>query len=133
MNYLSPHQVLFLHARLIEETGGSHGVRDMGLMLSALGRPQATFEDEDLHPTIYEKAAVLADSLINSHPFVDGNKRTGIGAAVLFLSINGYVLTPLTRNSSISPCEWHRRKPRMMKLPLGSKLIQNRSKRTDLS
>lgn len=93
MNYLSPHQVLFLHARLIEETGGSHGVRDMGLMLSALGRPQATFEDEDLHPTIYEKAAVLADSLINNHPFVDGNKRTGIGAAVLFLSINGYLFT----------------------------------------
>jgi death-on-curing protein len=93
MNYLSPHQVLFLHARLVEETGGSHGVRDMGMMLSALGRPQATFEDEDLHPTIYEKAAVLADSLINNHPFVDGNKRTGIGAAVLFLSINGYVLT----------------------------------------
>ena len=93
MNYLSSHQVLFLHARLIEETGGSHGVRDMGLMLSALGRPQATFEAEDLHPTIYEKAAVLADSLINNHPFVDGNKRTGIGAAVLFLSINGYVFT----------------------------------------
>ena len=93
MIYLSPHQVLFLHARLIEETGGSHGVRDMGLMLSALGRPQATFEDEDLHPTIYVKAAVLADSLINNHPFVDGNKRTGIGAAVLFLSINGHVLT----------------------------------------
>lgn len=93
MNYLSPHQVLFLHARLIEETGGSHGVRDMGLLLSALGRPQATFEDKDLHPTIYMKAAVLADSMINNHPFLDGNKRTGIGVAVLFLSINGHVVT----------------------------------------
>ncbi|TET30024.1 MAG: type II toxin-antitoxin system death-on-curing family toxin, partial [Anaerolineales bacterium] len=83
----------FLHARLIEETGGSHGVRDMGLLLSALGRPQATFEGKELHPTNYQKAAALSDSMINNHPFVDGNKRTGIGAAVLFLSLNGYVLT----------------------------------------
>ena len=93
MKVLSPHQVLFLHARLIEETGGSHGVRDMGLLLSALGRPQATFEGKELHPTIYQKAAAQSDSMINNHPFVDGNKRTGIGAAVLFLSLNGYVLT----------------------------------------
>ncbi len=93
MNYLSPHQVLFLHARLIEETGGSHGVRDMGLLLFALGRPQATFEDKDLHPTIYLKAAVLTDSMINNHPFLDGNKRTGIGVAALFLSANGYGIT----------------------------------------
>ena len=93
MKYLSPHQVLFLHARLIEETGGSHGVRDMGLLLSALGRPKATFEGKDLHPTITIKAAALADSIINNHPFVDGNKRTGIGAAAMFLSLNGYAIT----------------------------------------
>ncbi len=93
MKYLSPHQVLFLHARLIEETGGSHGVRDMGLLLSALGRPQATVEGKDLYPTIYRKVAALSDAMINNHPFVDGNKRTGIGAAVLFLSLNGYVLS----------------------------------------
>ncbi len=93
MKQLSPHQVLFLHARLVEETGGSHGVRDMGLLLSALGRPQATFEGKDLHPTIFQKAAALSDSMINNHPFVDGNKRTGIGVAILFLSLNGYVLT----------------------------------------
>jgi len=93
MKYLSPHQVLFLHARLIEETGGSHGVRDMGLLLSALGRPKAMFEGKELHPTIFVKASALAESMINNHPFVDGNKRTGIGAAVLFLALNGYVLT----------------------------------------
>ncbi len=92
MKYLSPHQVLFFHARLIEETGGSHGVRDMGLLLSALGRPQATFEKKDLYPTIYVKAAAVADSIINNHPFVDGNKRTGIGAAAMFLSLNGYMI-----------------------------------------
>ena len=93
MKVLSPHQVLFLHARLIEVTGGSHGVRDMGLLLSGLGRPQALFEGKELHPTIYQKAAALSDSMINNHPFVDGNKRTGIGVAVLFLSLNGYEFT----------------------------------------
>ena len=93
MKYLSPHQVLFIHARLIEETGGSHGVRDMGLLLSALGRPKATFEGKELHPTIFVKASALAESMINNHPFVDGNKRTGIVAAVFFLSLNGYMLT----------------------------------------
>jgi len=93
MKVLSPHQVLFLHARLIEETGGSHGVRDMGLLLSALGRPRATFEGKEFHPTIYQKAAAMSDSMINNHPFVDGNKRTGIGAAVMFLSLNGYEIT----------------------------------------
>lgn len=93
MKQLSPHQVLFLHARLIEETGGSHGVRDMGLLLSALGRPQAAFGGKDLHPTIFQKGAALSDSMVNNYPFVDGNERTGIGAAVLFLSLNGYVLT----------------------------------------
>ena len=93
MKYLSPHQVLFLHARLIEETGGSHGVRDMGLLLSALGRPKATFEGKELHPTIFVKASALAESMINNQPFVDGNKRTGIVAAVFFLSLNGYMLT----------------------------------------
>lgn len=93
MNYLSPHQVLFLHARLIDETGGSHGVRDLELLLSVLGRPLTTFDGNDLHPTIYEKAAVLADSVINKHPFLDGNKHTGIGAAALFLSLNGHLIT----------------------------------------
>ena len=93
MKVLSPHQVLFLHARLIEETGGSHGVRDMGLLLSALGRPKATFEGKELHPTIFVKASALAESMINNHPFVDGNKRTGIVAAVFFLSLNGYMFT----------------------------------------
>jgi death-on-curing protein len=93
MNFLTPEQVLFLHARLIEETGGSHGVRDLGLLLSALGRLQASFDNQDLYPDIFSKAAALMDSLIRNHPFVDGNKRTGISAASLFLRRNGYRLT----------------------------------------
>jgi death on curing protein len=87
--YLTAEQVLFVHYRLLSETGGEHGVRDLGLLESAIARPQATFDRQELYPDIFEKAAVLLESLINNHPFVDGNKRTGIACAVLFLQQNG--------------------------------------------
>jgi death-on-curing protein len=93
MNYLTPEQVLFIHARLISETGGAHGVRDVGLLESAVARPQATFEGRLLYPDVFTLAAALMDSLVNYHPFVDGNKRTGITAAGLFLRLNGFKLT----------------------------------------
>ncbi len=93
MNYLSVEQVLFIHARLISETGGMHGVLDLGLLLSAVARPQATFNGQDLYPDIFSKAAALLESLVGNHAFVDGNKRTAITSAGLFLGINGYRLT----------------------------------------
>jgi death-on-curing protein len=93
MKYLTAEQVLFIHARLITETGGSHGLRDLSMLLSAIGRPQASFDNQDLYPDLYNQAAALLDSLIRNHPFIDGNKRTGIVAAGLFLQINGYRLT----------------------------------------
>lgn len=93
MTYLTVEQVLFLHARLIEETGGSHGVRDVALLESAVARPRATFDTGDLYPNLLHKAAALMESLIGNHPFVDGNKRTGIAAAALFLAQNGRWLT----------------------------------------
>lgn len=89
MIYLTAEQILFLHARLIAETGGSHGLREINLLLSAVGRPHATFEGRDLDPDIYHKAAALLDSLIRNHPFIDGNKRTAIAAAAIFLRQNG--------------------------------------------
>ncbi len=92
MIYLSAEQLLFLHARLVDETGGSHGVRDLKMLLSALGRPGASYETRDLYTNIYTKAAALMDSLIRNHPFLDGNKRTGIAAAAMFLRMNGYQL-----------------------------------------
>jgi len=88
--YLSPEQVLFLHNRLIQETGGAHGIRDLSMLLSALGRPQASFGGNDLYAEIFSKGAALLDSLVRNHPFVDGNKRTAITATTLFLSLNGY-------------------------------------------
>jgi death-on-curing protein len=77
--------ILILHSKSIKDFGGSHGVRDLGLLESALARPFQTFEGEDLYPTIFQKAAALGESLIINHPFVDGNKRTGMLAMVSLL------------------------------------------------
>ena len=90
IQYLTPEQVLFIHSRLIAETGGAHAIRELGMLLSALGRPQASFEGQDLYPDLFSKAAALMDSLVRNHPFVDGNKRTAITSAGIFLRINGY-------------------------------------------
>jgi death on curing protein len=92
MIYLTAEQILFLHARLVAEIGGSHGVRDLSMLLSAVGRPQTSFDHRDLYPDLFIKAAALMDSLINNYPFLDGNKRTGIAAAAMFLQANGYRL-----------------------------------------
>lgn len=86
--YLTAQQVLFIHARLIATTGGEHGVRDIGLLESAVARPQATFDRVELYPGLFHKAAALMESLAQNHPFVDGNKRTAITAA-MFLQRNG--------------------------------------------
>lgn len=93
MIYLTAEQILFLHARLITETGGEHGVRDLGLLQSAVGRPQASFDGVDLYPNLFNQVAALLDSLVRNHPFVDGNKRTGIATAAIFMRLNGYRLT----------------------------------------
>lgn len=90
--YLTAQQVLFIHARMIATTGGEHGVRDIGLLASAVARPQATFDKTDLYPDLFQKAAALMASLAQNHPFVDGNKRTAIAAAALFLRQNGFRL-----------------------------------------
>ncbi len=90
MNYPTVEQALFIHYRLIEETGGSHGVRDISLLQSAITRPMACFDQTDLYPDIFTKAAALMHSLIKNHPFIDGNKRTAITTASIFLIRNGY-------------------------------------------
>lgn len=92
MKLLSDEEVLYLHHRLIEETGGSHGVRDVGLLQSATQSPMGGFGDQEFYPSLFEKAAVLMRSIVQNHPFVDGNKRTGISAAAMTLQINGFSL-----------------------------------------
>jgi len=93
MILLSVEQVLFIHSRVIAETGGSHGLRDLGLLESAVARPQAAFGGKDMYSTLFEKTAALLDSLVNNHAFVDGNKRTGIVCAGIFMQMNGQELT----------------------------------------
>ncbi len=92
MTYLTPEQVLFIHYRLIEETCGSHGIRDIALLQSAVARPVATFDNKDLYPDLFSKSAALMHSVIKNHPFADGNKRTAITVASIFLLRNGYNL-----------------------------------------
>jgi death-on-curing protein len=74
----------------MERSSGGAGVRDQGLLESAVYRPQASFGGEDLYPDLYSKAAVVGHSIIKNHPFVDGNKRTGFEAMRLMLRLNGY-------------------------------------------
>jgi len=90
--YLTPEQVLFLHSRLISETGGAQGVRDLGLLLSVLGRPRSSFKNANLYPDIFSKTGALMDSLVRNHPFVDDNKRTAIAVAGIFLRFNEWKL-----------------------------------------
>lgn len=93
MKYLTTEDVLLLHHLSIEKSGGSHGLRDAGLLDAAVHRPQATFAGEDLYPTLFDKAGALCHSLIKNHAFVDGNKRTSLLSAMTFLELNGYVFT----------------------------------------
>ena len=76
--------------RVIEASGGSPGVRDQGLLESAVYRPQASFGGADLYPDLFAKAAAVGHSIIKNHPFVDGNKRTGFEAMRLLLRMNGF-------------------------------------------
>ncbi|NOY14722.1 MAG: type II toxin-antitoxin system death-on-curing family toxin [bacterium] len=93
IKYLTVVDVLLLHYLVIEETGGYHGLRSLALLESAVARPRASHNGKDLYKTIFEKAAGLCHSLIKNHPFIDGNKRTGIYAAMTLLEINGYKVT----------------------------------------
>jgi death-on-curing protein len=87
--YLAKAQILHVHERLIERFGGPSGLRSEGALESAIARPQATFEGEDLHPSLAAKASALFHSLVTNHPFVDGNKRVAALAMELFLLVNG--------------------------------------------
>ncbi|WP_029520053.1 type II toxin-antitoxin system death-on-curing family toxin [Persephonella sp. IF05-L8] len=81
-----------IHNRIISETGGSYGVRDINLLKSALEIPFQTFEGKELYPSIEEKAAKLLETLIKNHPFVDGNKRTAYVLFTLYLELNGFYI-----------------------------------------
>jgi death-on-curing protein len=89
IRYLTLIKVLELHRKILEQSGGASGIRDMGLLESAIAQPRMTFGAEDLSPSFLEKAAALGFSIILNHPFIDGNKRTGHAATETFLVLNG--------------------------------------------
>ena len=81
-----------MHSQLISGTGGSDGLRDVGLLESAINSPFQQFGNEDLYPTIQQKASRLCFGLVNNHPFIDGNKRIGAHVMLVFLALNGIEL-----------------------------------------
>ena len=93
MKILKKRQILLLHSVLIAESGGSDGVRDEGLLDSAANIPFQTFSGQDLYPTVLEKAVRLGFGLIRNHPFIDGNKRIGTHAMLVFLNLNSITLS----------------------------------------
>jgi death-on-curing protein len=88
VRFLSLEQVLAIHAEQVRRYGGGLGVRDLGLLKSALAMPQASFSGQYLHPTLHEMAAAYLFHLTQNHPFLDGNKRIGLAAAIAFLGLN---------------------------------------------
>lgn len=92
MKTLSKNQVTALHSALIREFGGIDGIRDEGLLESALAAPFQTFGGEPVYPSLQAKAAQLGFGLIRNHPFVDGNKRIGAHTMLVFLAVNGIKL-----------------------------------------
>ncbi len=92
MIILSKSQILMMHKELINETGGLDGIRDKGLLDSAISVPFQKFNNQDLFPTIQQKAARLGYGIIKNHAFVDGNKRIGAHTMLIFLAINGIEL-----------------------------------------
>lgn len=90
MRYLALGEVLALYKQVMAQSGGAMGIRDLNALESAIMQPRMTFSSQDLYPTIVEKATALGFSLIQNHPFLDGNKRTSHAAMETFLILNGF-------------------------------------------
>jgi death-on-curing protein len=91
--FLTLDEVLAIHADQIRRYGGKGGLRDLALLQSALGTTETTFEGDYLHTDLFEMASAYLFHIVRNHPFVDGNKRTGLMVALVFLGLNGLVLT----------------------------------------
>lgn len=88
MRHLTLAEVIALHRRIVASTGGAGGIRDFGMLLSAVAQPRMTFGGSELYQTVVDKACALGFSLIRNHPFVDGNKRVGHAAMEVLLALN---------------------------------------------
>ena len=90
LKYLSEAELIAINHEAIAKYGGLHGVRDLNFLRLAIGRPQMSAGLRDAYPTIYQKAAAMFHSIINNHPFFDGNKRTSLFSMIVFMGYNGY-------------------------------------------
>lgn len=90
LKYLSEAEVIAVNEEMIAKYGGLHGVKDLNLLRLAVGRPQMSIGFQDAYKTVFDKAAAMFHSIINNHPFLDGNKRTSLFSAILFLEYNGW-------------------------------------------
>jgi len=97
MRYLSAEEILQIHSIVIDETGGSHGVRERGAIASVEELPRQMAFGKELYPTVFLKAAIYIRNIVFSHPFIDGNKRTAMSAGNIFLELNGYRITVAKR------------------------------------
>ncbi len=93
MRYLTVGEVLEIYSQVMRQSGGGVGIHDLGALESAVAQPRMTFNGEELYPTIIEKASALGFSLIQNHPFIDGNKRAGHAAMESFLMFNDYEIS----------------------------------------
>ena len=97
MKYLTAEEILVIHSEIIDKTGGLHGTRDAGLLMSIIVKPKSKFGGKELYKGIFKKAAVYLESLVQYHVFTDGNKRTGAVSTARFLFINGYELIAINK------------------------------------
>lgn len=93
MRYISIEEILVIHDYQIERFGGLEGITSLPLLESSINRPITNISGKDMYESVHAKAAVLAFSVIKNHPFIDGNKRTGLHSALTFLELNGYKVT----------------------------------------
>ncbi|KXK29086.1 MAG: hypothetical protein UZ01_02396 [Candidatus Brocadia sinica] len=103
MNWVSLEELFVIHEMIVDETGGVHGVINLGGLDSSLARPFTSFQGQELFPDLWSKVAALIHSIIAFHPFVDGNKRVALVAADVCLRMNGYRLIP---SEEIEPFFW---------------------------
>ncbi len=90
--FLTHEDILEIHALQLDRYGGGDGIRDRGLLESAAAQPMATFDGEFVHDGLFEMAAAYLFHIVSNHPFIDGNKRTGLLSALVFLDLNGIII-----------------------------------------
>jgi death-on-curing protein len=126
MKYLTVKDILLLHEMAIEESGGSHGLRDLGLLESAISRPQASYGGQDLYKGVFLKGAALVHSLLLNHQFVDGNKRTAMFSVMTFLELNGYKFVAEQKDVVDAALWIENKKPELEEI---AKWLKNHSKK----